>query len=157
MSYNSNAETAPSDKWLYSPDSGGAYGSGMDDYVGPHGSNPATVSFYDASDDSLLFTPAVWDPTYDGWIQGSFDVGFGGSPPYSIDIYAVVTIDSGTYAGWYYILDTDSLDWSEGTETPLYVSGGTNPDGTGWIPEPATYALFALGIATIAVRRFRRK
>jgi hypothetical protein len=36
---------------------------------------------------------------------------------------------------------------------------GTNPDGSDWrpVPEPASLALFGLGIATLAARKLRRK
>lgn len=149
IEYDSNTESG--NQWIYGPDSGGAYGSGLDTYVGPGGDHPGSVTFFDASDDSPLGS-ATWSGA--GWLQGGL------SQSTDVSIYGVVTITGGAYLGYYYTLNTSpTFTFPEGNESHTYVTGGTDPVGPGsWVvPEPTTWALFGVGLIVLAGRKLRRR
>ncbi|MBL7076467.1 MAG: PEP-CTERM sorting domain-containing protein [Kiritimatiellae bacterium] len=150
IGYDSNAETS-GNQWLYGPDSGGAYGSGLDTYVGGGGAHAGMVTFYDGV--TPLGTANFADA---GYIYGTLNYD---TAPAGSTISAVATITAGTYSGYYYNLNSQLIVSPDPTVlTGFYSSGGTNPDGSGWVvPEPGTWALFGLGLMTLVGTRLRRR
>jgi len=63
-------------------------------------------------------------------------------------------------ASWYVNVDSShTIPSLGGTDSHTYTLGATLADGTDWVavPEPGTFALFGLGLLTIAARRRFRK
>ena len=138
ISYDSIGETGF--QWIHAPDSQVA----GEMFV----QTDATVTFYNGG--SSIGT-GTWNG--EGWLQGGFTYGTDGT------IFAQVLINSGTYAGYFQNLGSQAVSFPVGNELIVYDTGGTNPDGSGWalVPEPGTWALFGLGLVTLAGARLRRR
>jgi hypothetical protein len=143
-----NSNEGGNSYWLHAPNSTG--GSAV--YV--DGAETSTSFFGDAG---LIGTADIGTGGNVGWLFGSF-VYTTAPTPFSDTVYAVVTYDSGTYAGYTYTLPSQGVSFPIGSESVQYDTGGTPIDGSGWVvPEPGTWALFGLGFLTLVGARLRRR